>query len=154
MRRRSTTLLQVATVFIGIGSLALLLWEPHIEGRNAHATPVDIYLRDPFLAYVYVGSIPFFIALYQAYRLLGWAGSREGAHSDRAIRATRLIRSCTRITLGFIVVGVAILMVVGEERPPAVFMGLVMTVAFLVIGASAAALERRLQGASSGQDID
>ena len=79
MRLRSTTLLQVVTVFIGIGSLALLLWEPHIEGRNAHATLTDIYFRDPFLAYVYLGSIPFFIALYQAFRLLGWAGSREGA---------------------------------------------------------------------------
>ena len=30
---------------------------------------MDIYLRDPFLAYVYVGSIPFFIGLYQAFRL-------------------------------------------------------------------------------------
>ena len=25
-------------VLIGIGALALLLWEPHVEGRNAHAT--------------------------------------------------------------------------------------------------------------------
>ena len=147
MRRRSTTFLQVVTVFIGIGSLALLLWEPHIEGRNAHATLMDTYLRDPFLWYVYVGSIPFFIALYEAFRLLGWAGSREGAFSDRAIRAARRIRKCTRVTIGFIVLGVVILTFVGEERPPAVFMGLVMTVAFLVIGASAAALERLLQGA-------
>jgi len=156
MRRRSTTLLQVVTVFIGIGSLALLLWEPHIEGRNAHATLTDIYFRDPFLAYVYLASIPFFIALYQAFRLLGWAGSREGAASDRAIRAAHLIRNCTRVTVGFIVVGVATLMFVGEERPPVAFMGLVTTVAFLVIGASAAALERLLRGAvdlQSGNDL-
>ena len=86
MSLRSTTFLQVVTVLIGVGSLALLLWEPHIEGRNAHATAMDIYLRDPFLAFVYLGSIPFFIALYQAFRLLGWAGSREGAGSARAIR--------------------------------------------------------------------
>ena len=38
MKRSSTIFLQVVIVLIGIGALALLLWEPHIEGRNAHAT--------------------------------------------------------------------------------------------------------------------
>jgi hypothetical protein len=52
MRRSTTIFLQVVTVLIGIGALTLLLWEPHIEGRNAHATLVQIYLHDPFLAYV------------------------------------------------------------------------------------------------------
>ena len=77
MRKGSTIFLQVVIVLIGIGSLALLLWEPHIEGRNAHADLVTIYLRDPFLAYVYVGSLPFFFGLYQAFNLLGCVGQGQ-----------------------------------------------------------------------------
>ena len=60
-------------MLIGIGTLALLLWEPHIEGRNAHATLVQIYFHDPFLAYAYIASIAFFAALYQAFKVLAYA---------------------------------------------------------------------------------
>ena len=72
MKRTSTIFLQSVIVLIGIGALALMLWEPHIEGRNAQATVFEIYFKDPFLAYVYIGSIPFFVALYQAFRVLGY----------------------------------------------------------------------------------
>ena len=79
--------------------------------------------------------------------LLGWIGSPEEAFSDRAIRATRRIRNCAGVTIGFVAVGVVILMFVGEERPPAVFMGLLATLVFLTIGASASAFEGLLRGA-------
>ncbi len=75
MKRCSTIFLQIVIVLIGIGALALMLWEPHTEGRNAHATLFEIYFRDPFLAYAYIASISFFVALYQAFKLLGYAGS-------------------------------------------------------------------------------
>ena len=61
MKRSSTIFLQIVIVLIGIGAVALLLWEPQIEGRNAHATLFEIYFKDPFLAYAYIGSIPFFV---------------------------------------------------------------------------------------------
>ena len=35
MKRSSTVFLQVVVILFAIGTLALLLWEPHIEGRNA-----------------------------------------------------------------------------------------------------------------------
>ena len=60
MKRSSTIFLQVVIVLIGIGALALMLWEPHIEGRNAHATLFEIYFKDPFLAYAYIASIAVF----------------------------------------------------------------------------------------------
>ena len=71
MKRSSTIFLQIVIVLIGIGALALLLWEPHIEGVNENATLFEIYFKDPFLAYVYAGSIPFFVALYQAIQGVG-----------------------------------------------------------------------------------
>ena len=74
MKRSSAAFLQGLIVLIGIGALGLILWEPHLEGRNAHATPFEIYFKDPFLAYAYVASIPFFVALYQAFKVLGYIG--------------------------------------------------------------------------------
>mgnify|MGYP001601713322 CR=1 FL=1 len=77
MKRSSTLFLQVVIVLIGIVTLALLLWEPHLEGVNAHATLFEMYFKDPFLALVYIGSIPFFMALYQAFKVLGYAGQNK-----------------------------------------------------------------------------
>jgi hypothetical protein len=71
--RSATIFLQVVIVLIGIGVFALMLWEPHLEGRNAHATLFQIYFNDPFLAYAYIASISFFVALYQAFKVPGYA---------------------------------------------------------------------------------
>ena len=93
MKRSSAAFLQTVIVLIGIGALALMLWEPHIEGRNKHATPSEIYFKDPFLAYAYVASIPFFVALYQAFKVLGYAGRNE-IFSQAAVNALRTIKWC------------------------------------------------------------
>ena len=58
MTRGSPAFLQFVIALVGIGALALLLWDPHIEGRNAHATLFEIYFKDPFLACAYIASIP------------------------------------------------------------------------------------------------
>src|SRR6266478_6037132 len=105
MKRSSTIFLQVVIVLIGIGALALLLWEPHIEGRNAHATNFEIYLKDPFLALVYAGSIPFFVALYQAFKVLGYAGQNK-VFSQAAVKALRTIKYCAIAIIGFAAVSV------------------------------------------------
>jgi hypothetical protein len=99
MKRASTAFLQVVIVLIGIGALALMLWEPHVEGRNAHATLFQIYFNDPFLAYAYIASIPFFVALYQALKVLGDIARNE-AFSQRSVRALRIIKYCALAVAG------------------------------------------------------
>src|ERR1700704_7038900 len=91
-KRSPTVFLQVVIVLLGIGALALLLWEPHVEGRNAHATLFEIYFKDPFLAYAYLASIPFFLALYQAFKVLGYAGQNK-VFSLSAVKALGTIKS-------------------------------------------------------------
>src|SRR5215213_4661719 len=88
MERGSILFLKAVLVLIGIGTLALMLWEPHIEGRNAHATLFEMYFKDPFLAYAYIVSIAFFVALYQAFKVLGYAGQNK-VFSPAAVRAVR-----------------------------------------------------------------
>ena len=60
MNRAIARTLQVGVVLFGIAVLTFMLWEPHLEGRNAHATVFQIYFNDPFLAFAYVASIPVF----------------------------------------------------------------------------------------------
>src|SRR3954468_23497855 len=103
MNRNSTIFLQAVIVLIGIGALALMLWEPHIEGRNAHSTLFEIYFNDPLLAYAYIASIPFFIALYQAFKLLGYVG-QDKVFSQEAVKALRTIKYCAMAIIGFVLV--------------------------------------------------
>ena len=64
------------------------------------------------------------------------------------MRALRTIKCCALAVIGFIFVGEIGLMF-GEsyERPPAVFMGALLTFIFAVMAAAAAVLERLIQSA-------
>src|SRR6266699_1536376 len=102
MKRGSTIFLQVVILLLGVGVLALLLWEPQVEGRNVNATQFEIYFKDPFLAYIYLAFVPFFVGLYQAFKMLGYARRNE-VFSEPAVRALRIIKYCASLTALFIV---------------------------------------------------
>ncbi len=147
MKRSSTIFLQTVIVLIGLGALAFLLLEPRVEGRNAHATFFEIYFKDPFLAYAYAASIPFFVALYQAFKLLGYAGRNE-PFSQPAVRALRTIKLCALAIIGFVVVSVAFLPFGDpEDRPPGVMMRILFTFGAIVVATAAATFERIFQNA-------
>ena len=147
MKRGSTIFLQLVVVLVGIGALALLLWEPHIEGRNAHATLFEIYFQDPFLAYAYTGSIPFFVGLYHAFKVLGYIGQNR-AFSLAAVKALRTIRVCAIATIGFVAVGeVFIVLDNSDDRAGGVFMGILISFGSAVTTAAATVFERLLQDA-------
>ena len=147
MRRSSTIFLQIVIVLIGIGILALLLWEPHIEGRNKHATLFEIYFKDSFLAYVYMGSIPLFLALYQAFKVLGYAGQNK-VFSQEAVKSLRIIKFCALAIIGFVALSL-IFMINGDrdDRPAGLFMRVLVTFPCIVVAAAAAMCERVLQNA-------
>jgi hypothetical protein len=147
LKRSSTAFLQSVIVLIGIGALALMLWEPHLEGRNAHATVFEIYFKDPFLAYAYVGSIPFFVALYQGFKVLGYAGKNQ-VFSQAAVKALRTIKFCAIAMIGFVAVGeIFIMMGDSDDRAGGVFMGVLITFGSIVIATAAATFEWILQNA-------
>jgi hypothetical protein len=149
MKRSSTIFLQVVIVLIGIGALAFLLWEPHLEGRNAHATLFQIYFNDPFLAYAYTGSIAFFVALYQALKLLGYVGRSE-VFSQRSVKALRTIKYCAMCLVGFLVGAEAYFFIVQRGKDDiagGVMMGLFLIFVSVVVATAAAVFERTLQSA-------
>ena len=149
IKRSSIIFLQVVVVLIGIGALALLLWEPQIEGVNAHATNFEIYFQDPFLALVYAGSIPFFFALYQAFKVLGYAGQNK-VISPEAVKALRTIKYCAIILSASIVMaGLYIRIFHAEGDDPAGFVAICIVTTFIsiVIATAAAVFEKTLQNA-------
>ena len=146
MKRGSTIFLQVVIVLLGTGVLTFLLWEPHVEGANAHATLFEMYFN-PFIAYAYIGSIPFFVALYQAFKLLGYIRRNE-IFSPRSVRALRTIKYCALAIIGFVAVSV-IFMIFGDrdDRPAGVFMRILITFPSIVVAIAAAMFQRILQNA-------
>jgi hypothetical protein len=149
IKKSSTIFLQVVIVLIGIGALALLLWEPHIEGRNAHATLFEIYFKDPFLAYAYTASIAFFIALYQVFRLLGYIGRNE-VFSPPSVKALRTIKYCA-ITLIAFILGAEAYFFLGvrgsDDIAGGVMIGLLMIFVSSIVATAAAVFEKIVQNA-------
>lgn len=147
MKRSSTAFLQVVIVLIGLGALALLLWEPHLEGRNKHATVFEVYFHDPFLAYAYISSVAFFVALYQAFKVLGYAGKNQ-VFSPAAVKALRTIKFCAIAMIGFVAgAEIFILMQESDDRAGGVVMGVFIAFGSIVMATAAATFERILQSA-------
>lgn len=145
MNRSSTVFLQGVIVLVGVGVLAFMLWVPQVEGRNANATQFEVYFKDPLLAYAYIASIPFFVALYQAFTLLRYAGRNE-VFSPAAVRALRTIKYCAIAIIGFVVVSVAF-MPFGAPEPPGVVMRGFAVFGAIIVATAAAMFERVLQNA-------
>lgn len=150
MKRSSIVFLQVVITLFGLGALALLLWEPHVEGRNAHATLFEIYFKDPFLVIVYAGSVPFFMGLYQAFQALGHVG-RNRVFSPEVVKALRSIKYCALAIVGFVVVEELYILLSGNrdlENPGApILLGMLVTFPSIVVATAAAIFERILQNA-------
>ncbi len=135
-------------VLLGIGTLGLMLCEPHLEGRNAQATTLEIYFNDPFLAYVYAGSVPFFVALHRAFGLFGHV-RRNGTFSPVTLDALRAIKRCAMALIGFVAGAVIFILLFGdgEDRPGGIFMCFLAAFAASVIATAAAMSARNLQRA-------
>lgn len=147
MKSLFAPVLQVVLVLVGIGVLALLLLEPHLEGRNVHSTTFEVYFKDPFLAYVYLGSTPFFVALYRTIGLLAHA-RRTGAFSQITVDALQSIQHCAIAIIGFAALGTAFIFMFGDhdDRPAGLFMSLLVTLSSGAIAFAASKFARSLKG--------
>lgn len=143
----STIFLRVIIGLIAVGVLGLLLWEPQIEGVNVHATNFEIY-TDPFILLVYAGSIPFFLALYKAFRLLGYVG-RNQAFTVEAVHALKMIKYCAMTIIGFVVAEEIIIMMThgDDDAAGAVFMGFLIVLGSIIVTAAAGMFQQMVQNA-------
>ena len=149
MKRGSTIFLQAVILLLGVGVFAFLLWEPHLEGRNVNATLFEIYFKDPFLAYIYLAFVPFFVGLYQVFKILGDARRNE-LFSHHSVRAFRIIKYCALTTALFIVGAEAYIFIFvrgTDDVAGGVMMGAFIIFVSAIIATAAAVFERILQNA-------
>jgi hypothetical protein len=148
MKKSSTVFLQVVIVLVGIVALAIMIRLPLTEGRAANLDLFSIY-ADPFIMYAYLASIAFFVALYQAFKLLGYIGQNK-VFSLNSVKALRTIKFCA-IILGtsIVMAGLYIRLFHAEGDDPAGFLALCIVATFIsiVIATAAAVFEKLLQSA-------
>jgi hypothetical protein len=114
-----------------------------------NATLFEIYFKDPFLAYIYLAFIPFFVGLYQAFKILGYARRNE-IFSRHSVRALRTIKYCALTTAIFIVGVEAYIFIFvrgTDDVAGGVMMGAFIILVSAVIATAAAVFERILQNA-------
>ena len=151
MKQSSTIFLQVVIVLIGIVALAIMIRFPSTEGRAANLDLFSIY-SDPLILYGYAASIPFFIALYKAFKLLGYIGQNK-AFSLNSVRTLSSIKYCAIVLSIFIVMaGLYIRIFHNKDDDPAGFLAMCIVTTFvsLVVATAVAVFEKILQ---NGMDI-
>lgn len=148
MKRISTIFLQAVIVLIGIVALAILIRFPLTEGRAANLDLVSIY-SDPFILYGYATSIAFFVALYKAFKLLGYIGQNKVFSSD-SVGTLKSIKYCA-IVLSVLIAtaGLYIKISHNKEDDPAGFLAICIVTTFvsIVVATAAAIFEKVLQNA-------
>ena len=148
MKRIWIVFLQSVIVLIGIIALAVLIRLPLTEGRAANLDLFNIYF-DPFILYGYGASIAFFVALYKAFKLLGYIAQNK-IFTQSSVKTLKSIKYCA-IVLGIFIVtaGVYIRIFHNKEDDPAGFLAICIVTSFvsIVVATAAAIFEKILQNA-------
>ena len=151
MKQSSTPFLQGVIVLIGIVALTIMIRFPLTEGRAANLDLFSIY-ADPFILYGYAASIPFFIALYKAFKLLGYIGQNK-AFTRNSVRTLRSIKYCAiALSIFIVMAGLYIRIFHNKDDDPAGFLAICVVTAFvsLVVATAVAVFEKILK---NGIDI-
>lgn len=148
MKRISIVFLQAVVVLIGMVALVLLIWFPLTEGRATNLDLLCIYV-DPLILYSYAASIAFFVALYQAFRLLGYIGQNR-VFSPDAVKTLKRIKYCAiALSVAIVIAGLYIRIFHSQEDDPAGFLAMCIVTTFVsvVVATAAAIFEKLLQNA-------
>ncbi|CAH0288754.1 hypothetical protein SRABI96_04199 [Peribacillus sp. Bi96] len=149
MKQVSTTFLKIAVILIGMPVLALCIFlVPEIAKFAAELYPDMAYLKYLVLIDLYASAIPFYFALYQAFKLLSYIDKNK-AFSELSVRALKTIKNCAITISGLYVVGMPLFYLIAEmdDAPGIILIGLVVIFASMVIAVFAAVLQRLLQEA-------
>ena len=147
MKQGSTLFLKFVLCIIAIGVLAGMLWFPPTEGRAANLELLSIY-TDPFIIFIYLGSIPFFVGLYQAFKLLNLIDANK-AFSQSAVNTLKNMKIASLSLVGFIALALIYIRMFAHGDDPAgpAALGILASFAAVVIATAAAVFQKLLQNA-------
>jgi hypothetical protein len=149
MKQGSTLFLKTAVILMGTPVLALCIFGlPMIAKEAAESNSQFAYALYGILIVLYVSAIPFFVALYQAFKLLIYI-DKNIAFSELSIHALKYIKYCAITISGLYVVGMPFFYILAEidDAPGIIVIGMVFIFASAVISVFAAVLQRLLQEA-------
>jgi len=149
MKRGTTLFLKIAVILIGIPVLALCIFlVPEIANFAAELYPDIASMKYLVFIDLYATAIPFYFALYQAFKLLSYI-DKNNAFSDLSVKALKTIKYCAITISIFFVLGMPLFYLVAEldDAPGVILIGLVMIFVSMVIAVFAAVLQRLLQEA-------
>ncbi|MCE4051523.1 MULTISPECIES: DUF2975 domain-containing protein [Bacillaceae] len=149
MNKVSTLFLKIAVIFIGLPILALCIFAVPAIGRFAEELLPDIsFIKFLVIAFFYVSAIPFYIALYEAFKLLTYIDKNK-AFSKISVKSLKVIKFCAITISGLFVLGLPLFYFVADadDAPGIIIIGLVIIFASLIIAVFAAVLQRLLQEA-------
>ncbi|MGO1059471.1 DUF2975 domain-containing protein [Planococcus sp. FY231025] len=147
-KKVSTLFLKAVLVFMGLVVLAICIFGlPLIAAQDAEMHPETAYLQYPFLISAYIFFVPFFIALYQTFKLLTYIDRNE-AFSERSIKALNVIKYCALAIIAFIVLGeLATILLIDDDITHIITLGGIGAFASSVIAVFAALLQKLLKNA-------
>lgn len=146
-KRGSTLFLKAVILLIGMVVLTWILVFPQLEGRAKNLDLISIY-GDPFIIYGYIGSIPFFVGLYQAFKLLNFIDANK-AFSQGAVNTLKNIKFASLTLIGFVALAVIYIRFFAHGDDPAgpTALGILASFAAAVIATAAAVFQKLLQNA-------
>ncbi|WP_241657127.1 DUF2975 domain-containing protein [Halobacillus salinus] len=144
---RKTLFLKVTVYVLGAAILILsVFWLPWMSGEAAEIEPSLAYLRYPVLVGIYITAVPFFLALYEALRLLKYIDHQQ-AFSEAAVHSLRLIKYCALAICSLYAVGSIFLITQSALHPGIALVGLVIIFACIVIAMFGGVLQQLLKSA-------
>ena len=143
MKRSSTILLKIAVIIVAIAVLALciFLFPEGMKGDETNGL-------SPILFGMYITAIPFYIALYQTMKLLGYI-DKNIPFSELSIKALKVIKYCALIIAACYAAGTPYMFhIAGDIDAPGIRgLGLIVVFASLVIAIASGVLQTLVQRA-------
>jgi hypothetical protein len=149
MKRGTTFFLKVAIILIGIAVLALCVFlVPEIANYAAELYPDNTYMKSLVFIDLYASAIPFYFALYQAFKLLSYIDKNK-AFSELSVLALKNIKNCAIAISGLYALGMPLFYLVADkdDAPGIIAIGMIMIFASMVIAVFAAVLQKLLKEA-------
>lgn len=151
MKLGFTLFLRLIILLTATGVLAGMIRFPQTEGRAVDLDLISIY-KDPFIIYLYIASIPFFVALFQAFKLAGYIDKKK-IFSPAAIEAVWKIKYCALILSVFLVMAIFYIRVManGDDAAGPTMLGFIAITTSVGIAIAANVFQKRLQQAAHGK---
>ena len=149
MKVGSTNFLKIAVILLGIPILAFCIFGlPTLVKAALESNSEFAYVLYAIVIVMSVSMIPYFVALYQAFKLLSIIDKNK-AFSDVSVKCLKVVKYCAIIISSLYVVGLPFIFTFAhlDDAPGVVLIGMVVIFASMIIAVFAAVLQRLLQEA-------